>query len=94
MDIFREGKFELFALTETKLKGNGEVSWCGVNGIITSDQEMERAREWVAILLNDAWHNAVVDFGCVRSRILWNKFKFSRVKVCVVVGYSPVKKDK
>ena len=33
VDIFREGKSEQFALTETKLKGNGEVSFCGVNGI-------------------------------------------------------------
>ena len=31
---FRKGKFELLALSETKLRGNGEVSWCGVNGII------------------------------------------------------------
>ena len=29
------------------------------------------------------------DFGCVSSRILWIKFKFSRVKVCVEVGYDP-----
>ena len=46
---------------------------------------MERAGEGVALLLN----NAVRDFGCVSSRILWIKFKFSRVKVCVVVGYGP-----
>ena len=50
---------------------------------------MERAREAVAILLNDVWHSAVVDFGCVSSRILQIKFKFSRVKVCVVVWYGP-----
>ena len=31
---FRKGEFELLALAETKLKGNGEGSWCGVNGII------------------------------------------------------------
>ena len=55
MDVFRKGKFELLALMETKLKVNGEVSWCGVNGIIASVQEMERAREGVAILLNDVW---------------------------------------
>ena len=30
VDVFRKGKFELLALTETKLKGNGEVSWCKV----------------------------------------------------------------
>ena len=41
----------------------------------------------VPVLLNDVWHSAVIDFGCVISRILWIKFKFSRVKVCVVVGY-------
>ena len=50
---------------------------------------MERARGGVAILLNDVWHSAVVDFGCVNSRILWIKFEFSRVKVCVIVGYGP-----
>ena len=38
---------------EKKLKGNGEVSWCGVNGIIASVQEMERAREGVAVLMNN-----------------------------------------
>ena len=39
--------------------------------------------------LGKVWHSAVIDFGCVSSRILWIKFKFSGVKVCVVVGYSP-----
>ena len=34
------------------------------NGIIAGVQEMERAREGVATLLNDVWHSAVVDFGC------------------------------
>ena len=58
---------------------------------MASVQEIERAKEGVAILLNDVWHNAVTDFGCVSSRILWIKFKFSRLKVCVMVGYGPVK---
>ena len=40
MDAFKEGKFELLALTKTKLKGNGEVSWCGANVIIAGIQEM------------------------------------------------------
>ena len=42
------------------MKVNGEVSWCAVNGIIASVQEMERAREGEAILLNDVWHSAVI----------------------------------
>ena len=54
---------------------------------------MERARGGVDILLNDVWHSAVVNFECVSSRILWIKFKFSRVKVCVVMGYGPNEGD-
>ena len=66
------------------MKGKLEV-WCGVNGIISGVQEMEG----VAILLNDVCHSPVVDFGCDSSIMLWIKYKFSRVKVCVVVGYGP-----
>ena len=50
---------------------------------------MERARERVAVLLNDVRHSAVVKSWYVSSIILWIKFKFSRIKVCVVVGYGP-----
>ena len=35
--------------------------------------------------MNDEWHIAVIDFGCVNSRAIWVKFRFSRVEVCVVV---------
>ena len=31
----------------------------------------------------------MIDFGCVSSRILWIKLKFSRVNSYVVVGYGP-----
>ena len=71
----------MLALTETKFIENGVVSCCSV-------QEMERAGEDVAILLND-YGSAVIYFGCISSRILWIKFKFSRVKVCVLIGYGP-----
>ena len=47
----------------------------------------------MAIVLNNVWHSAVIDFGCVNFRILWIKFKFSWVKVCVVVGYGPSEGD-
>ena len=75
------------------MKGNGEVSWCEVHGIIASVQEMERVREDVAILLNNVWHSAIIDFGCASSRNLWVKLKFLRVKVCVVVGCGPNEGD-
>ena len=34
------------------------------------------------------WYTPVVDSGCASSRILWVTFKFSKVKVCVVVHNS------
>ena len=52
------------------MKGNGEVLWCGVNGIIADVQEMERARKGVAILLNYVWYSIVVDFLYVSFRII------------------------
>ena len=72
VDVFRKGKFELLALTETKLKEND------VNGIIAGVQEIERARESVAVLMKEEWYNGVIGFGYVISRILWVKFKFSK----------------
>ena len=68
--VINKGKIELVALTETKLKGNGEVSGCEINGIISCIQEMERAREGVAVLLSSVWYSAVVKHGCVSPRIL------------------------
>ena len=92
MVVFREGNFELLPLTEAKLKGKGEVSWSGVKFIFAGVQEMEGAGEGVDILLNDMMHSIGVEFGCVTSRILWIKFKFSRVKVFVMVGYGQYEK--
>ena len=71
--VFRKRKFELLILTKTKLKGNGEVSWCGINGIIAGVQEMKRVKEDVAVLLNDVYHCVVMYFGCVSSRVFWFK---------------------
>ena len=58
-----------------------------MNDIIVGVQEIERVREFVAVLMNDVCHTAAIDFGFVSSRTLWIKFRFSMVKVCVVVGY-------
>ena len=38
-------------------------------------------------------HSAVIDFGSITSTIFWIKFKFSRVEICVVVGYGPSERD-
>ena len=53
-------------------------------------QEIEKAGEGVAVLVDNEWHIAVIDLECVSSRIQWVEFKSSRVKLCVVVVYDPL----
>ena len=63
----------------------GKVSWCRVNGITEDVQEIESAKEVVAILMNDVWKKAVIEFGYGSSRnllkrralLLRNFFSFS-----------------
>src|SRR5678815_1041459 len=89
MDVFRKGKFDLLTVTETKMKGNGENEWCSVKCVCAGVERNERGREGVAILMSDLWYRAMEDFVCVSPRILMVKFKFEKVKVCVVVTYGP-----
>ena len=35
----------------------------------------------------------MIGFGCVSSRTLWVKLRFSRVKVCAVLVYSPTERE-
>ena len=37
-------------------------SWCAVNGITAGVQEIERNREGEDVLMNNMWHNAMIDF--------------------------------
>ena len=47
----------------------------------------------VTVLLSIVWYSVVDEFRNVSSRILWSRFKFSRVKVCAVVVYDPTTLD-
>ena len=89
VDVLRRGKFEFLDSTETRSKGNGELSWCSVNGINAGVQDTERTREDVATLLNDAWQSGLVEFGCVSTSVLLVKFKFPMVTMsrCSVWPY-------
>ena len=80
VDILKKGKFDLLALTEAKLKGEGEVSWGKANGLISGVHEVERTRERVTVMFSDVLHSAEVKHGYLSRRILWIKFKFSWVK--------------
>ena len=79
------------SLTKTKLEGYGKVLWCEVNGTIADVEEMERVRADMTILLIDVGHSIVIGLGGISSKTLWINFKFSRVKICVVIWYGPSK---
>ena len=83
--FFGKGKFE------ANLNGIGEVSMCGVRGIIAGAQEIERAREDVAVLMKYMWTSVVIEFESVNSTTLLIKFRFSMIEVCVVVVYVSTK---
>src|SRR5678815_4398192 len=55
MDIFRKGKFDLLAVTETKVEGNGENEWCGVKCVCVGVERNERGIERFEILMSDLW---------------------------------------
>ena len=84
MRMHRCRKGHLQKREKTIMKGNGKFSWCGVSLPVFRK---------LGKVLNDVWHSAVINFGCVSSRILCIKLKFSSVKVCVGVGYSPNEGD-
>ena len=71
----QKGRVSIACLDGDKIERKWRIIMVWSNGI-TGVQEMERAKEGVAVLLNDMWHSAVIDFGCVSSRILMIKFKF------------------
>ena len=53
VQVFRTGKCEFLAVTETNMEGKGEVSWWEGgrgNGIV---EEIERAGGGMAVLIND-----------------------------------------
>ena len=62
VDVFRKGKFELLALTEIKLKGDGEVSRCGANrmcvGFMNLDNLYDRINRealWQVLRMYNGW---------------------------------------
>ena len=64
----RERKYDVLSLSETKLKGNGMIEWDGVKAGV---RERGRAREGVAVLMNEIVWQDMVEYKEVSSRIIW-----------------------
>src|SRR5256885_9485217 len=87
--VFKERKLDIVCLSETKLKGKGEVWFGNIKGVKSGVRERTRAREWVAILLRDEMWNFVIEWKEVSSRIIWLKLKIGRVLWFFVGVYAP-----
>ena len=87
-DMFQKRRMDVLALNETKLKGKGEVLFGGVTGRV-SGVERGRAREGVALLLNEWMLNKVVEWKEVSSRLMWVRVRMGKECWAFVSAYGP-----
>ena len=87
-NMFRKRKLGVLALSETKMKGKGEVVFGGVGGR-RSGVEDGRAREGVAILLSEEIRKCVTEWREESSRLMWVRLKFGREGWVIVSAYGP-----
>ena len=76
------------ALSETKLKGKGEVMFGEVVGRV-SGIAVGRAREGVAVLLSGRLMRCVVGWKEVSSRLMWVRVKIERTSWVFISAYGP-----
>ena len=75
----RKGELELFVLNEAEMKWKGKILLCGELVKEYNKKYKEPGGGAVAVLMNDAWYSAVVEFECVSCKIIWVKLMFARV---------------
>ena len=75
--MFLRRRFDVCALSETKLKGKGEVMFGEVVGRV-SGVAGGRAKEGVAVLLSGWLMRCAVEWKEVSSRTVWVRVKIER----------------
>ena len=71
VDMFKERKLDILALSESKVKGEGVREWEGERVIVSGVNERCRAREGVAVMIKGSLWGSVKEYKCINSRILW-----------------------
>ena len=89
VNVFKERKLDIMALSETKVKGSGLREWEGQRVIVSGVSERCRAREGVAVMIAGRMWGKVVEYKCLDSRIMWVKLKLDGEIVVVVSVYVP-----
>ena len=88
-DTFKEKKFGVFALCETKLAGQGVQDWDEQRVIVSGVSERCRAREGGGLIIANRLWGRVKEYKCASSRIVWVKLNICREKVMVVSAFGP-----
>ena len=78
--MFLRRRFDVCALSETKLKGKSDVMFGEVLGRV-SGVAVGRAREGVALLLSGRLMRCVIEWKEVSSRLMWVRVKIERERV-------------
>ena len=74
------------AVSETKLKGEGEVMFGGYKGVISGVSEKVRAREGVGIVISDKWWRYVKKIKRINARLM----RFGGDSWVFVSAYGPL----
>ena len=82
-------KIDVLALSETKLRGRGEVAFGSVIGRISGVNERDRAKEGVGIIVRDEWSECIKEWKEVSSRLMWVRMRFGVERWVFVSAYGP-----
>ena len=74
------------------LRRNEQFQWNGVHGFRSEIKERERskAQKGVTVLMSDKCCKSLMNVEYKSARVLFAKFRFARVKVCVILVYGAV----
>ena len=86
--MFRKIRMDVLALSETKMKGKGEVAFGEVTGRVSGVMR-GRAKEGVALLLSEWLVSKVVEWKEVSSRLMWVRVRLGKECWAFVSAYGP-----
>ena len=91
--MFERRRMDVLALSETKLKGKGEVMFGGVRGRKSGVNERVRAREGVCLLVREELERFVKEWKEVSSRLMWVRMSLGCERWVFVSAYGPYREE-
>ena len=87
--LFESRRLDVMALSETKVKGRGEVDFGNVSGRVSGVNERVRAKEGVALIVKEELKGYIRKWKEVSPRIMWVKMRFGADSWVFVSAYGP-----